>query len=102
MTNEDFQALHDKRTRGLSLSEEEQTSLNAWYARLDQEESRMLNSVVASDRVSVLHGQIQAAQTELLSVTQRIQATTVENSRLQEEIATLQGQLTRRSKAQPV
>jgi len=91
VTNEDFQALHDKRTRGLSLSEKEQTSLNAWYARLDQEESRMLNSVVASDRVSVLHAQIQAAQTELLSVTQRIQATTVENSRLQEEIATLQG-----------
>ncbi len=101
MTNEAFQALHGKLTRGMPLSAEERASLDAWYARQDQEEGAVLSGAPISERVSMLRAQVQSANAELFTVTERIQTLTAENGRLREEITELQGQVTRRSKAQP-
>ncbi|MFM9964069.1 MAG: hypothetical protein ACKV2Q_22935 [Planctomycetaceae bacterium] len=49
MTNEEQgRVLHDKRTRGETLSDQEQAELEHWYARLDRDEGAVLARTVAS------------------------------------------------------
>ena len=100
MTDEACQALHDKRTRGLTLSAEEQVTLDAWYARQDAEEQASLGSASTSPLLTRMHAELDAINAELRSVTQRIQEATAENTRIRDEIIKLQAQATKRSKAQ--
>jgi hypothetical protein len=101
MTDEAFQALHDRLTRGMPLSAEERASLDTWYTQQDQEERAALGGAPVSERIRTLRTQVQSANGELITVTQRIQTLTAENERLRAEITKLQGQVSRRSKAQP-
>jgi hypothetical protein len=87
------QQLHDKATRGLALSAEEQAQLEAWYAAQDQQERAVLGPIGASQRLATLHTQVETALAQLLTVTQRIQELTVHNETLRREIAVLQRQL---------
>ena len=100
MTNEALQALHDKRTRGLTLSADEQACLDSWYAQQDAEEQAALASGDTSPMLISMQAQVQAANRELQTSTQHIQELTAENSRLRDEIVKLQAQATKRSKAQ--
>ena len=87
------QQLHDKATRGLALSAEEQAQLDAWYTTQDQQEHAVLGPVGISPRLTTLHTQVETALAQLLTVTQRIQELTVHNKALRREIAVLQRQL---------
>jgi hypothetical protein len=87
------QQLHDKATRGLALSAEEQSRLEAWYAEQDRQERAVLGPPGSSQRLATLHTQVETALAQLLTVTQRIQELTVHNETLRREIAVLQRQL---------
>jgi hypothetical protein len=101
MTNEAYQSLHDKRTRGLALSAEEQASLDAWYAKQDDEEMAALAIAPATTVLTNLQTQVQAINAELQCTAQHIEEVTAANIRLRDEIIRLQGQATKQSKAQP-
>lgn len=85
--------LHDKATRGLALTAEEQAQLEAWYTEQDQQERAVLGPTGSSQRLATLHTQVETALAQLLNVTQHIQELTVHNETLRHEIAVLQRQL---------
>ena len=85
--------LHDKVTRGLTLSAEEQVQLDAWYAEQDQREHPVLGAASSSQRLATLQTQVETALAQLLTATQRIQELTAHNETLRQEIAVLQHQL---------
>jgi hypothetical protein len=93
--------LHDKATRGETLSAEESARLQEWYARLDREEVATLDKAFPSTSVAEVHTQIEAALAQLATVTQHIQALTAENAALRREIVSLQAQLAQRPTPQP-
>ena len=93
--------LHDKATRGLALSAEEQAQLEAWYTEQDQQERAVLGPMGSSPRLATLHTQVETALAQLLTVTQRIQELTVHNETLRREIAVLQRQLPLASTREP-
>ena len=93
--------LHDKATRSLALSAEEQAQLEAWYAEQDQHERTVFGSTGSSQRLTTLHTQIETTLAQLLTTTQRIQELTVHNETLRHEIAVLQRQLPLASTREP-
>ena len=101
MSEEHGPALHDKRTRGDALSEQEQIELEHWYDRLDRDESALLARMTPSPNVAELEGQVATAIAQLQSVTQRIQTLTADNATVRQEIAELQQQLAKKSATQP-
>jgi len=86
--------LHDRVTRGLELSMEEQAALAAWYAQQDQAESASLAGKPASELVEELRAQIDATLSRLRQVTEQIEAQVSENERLRRDNAVLQQELT--------
>jgi hypothetical protein len=104
VTNELGQQLHDRATRGDALSEEEQRQLNEWYEIQDRAEMEMLSRSWAQrtdESVESLRSQIDAALTQIIKITKRIQEISAENQALRREIATLQRQLAQRTTPQP-
>lgn len=93
--------LHDRATRGEALSAEEQAQLQAWYARLDREESAALSKGGVPENLVTLHTQIEMALDQLTTVTQRIQTLTSENADIRREIVSLQARLTQKLTPQP-
>jgi len=87
------QQLHDKRTRGESLSAEEKAQLKNWYALQDNAESKALGLTAAEKTSATLQAQIDTAQAELAGVAKRIQKIAAENKTLRREIAALRRQL---------
>lgn len=85
--------LHDRATRGETLSAEEQTQLENWYAREDNAENRALGSAVADKTLTTLQAQVDAALAQLMTVVKRIQEVASENESLRREIAALRRQL---------
>jgi septal ring factor EnvC (AmiA/AmiB activator) len=92
-TNEVAKGLHDKVTRGIALSEDEQTQLDAWYAEQDKLEREVLGPPHSSQRLVTLQTQVETTLTQLQTVTQRIQELTAQNDAVRREIAVLQRQL---------
>src|SRR5688572_28867446 len=91
------QQLHDRATRGEVLSVEEQAHLQLWYARQDQEESGVLAGAPSDQSVAQLRGRLDAAVSQLVEATQRIQVLAVQNEAVRREIADLERQLTQRA-----
>ncbi|EIJ33021.1 hypothetical protein [Thiothrix nivea] len=85
--------LHDKATRGLSLSDEEQAQLQAWYDEQDAQEANLLASAPGISGVSRLQAQIDTTLVQLMSMTRRIQEVMSENNALRQEIEGLRHQL---------
>ncbi len=50
----DVTLLHDKATRGESLSAGEQAQLDAWYAEQDQAEAHLLTATASPSRLATL------------------------------------------------
>ncbi len=93
--------LHDKATRGQTLTTKERRQLKNWYASQDSVESKALSLPSGERNLAALRIQVDAALAQLITVTRRIQATASENDALRREIATLRRQLVRRLGAQP-
>lgn len=95
------QQLHDKWTRGESLSAKEKEQLKNWYALQDSAESKALGLTAAEKTSATLQAQIDTALAGLVEVTKRIQETAAENKTLQGEIAALRRQLAHPPPQQP-
>ncbi len=93
--------LHDRATRGIALSSEDQAELEAWYTQQDAEE-RLLheNGKAAYSARSSLREQIDGALTQLAVVTQQIQMLSQQNENLRQEVSDLQLMLVRRMETQ--
>jgi hypothetical protein len=85
--------LHDRATRGLPLSTEEQAALTAWYARHDEEEGRALSAAAVSSSLTVMREQVNATLAQIAAVAQRIQTVNKENEAVRNEIALLEQRL---------
>src|SRR5206468_11907220 len=96
MTNDYLgQSLHDRATRGLPLTSEEQAQLQQWYRRQDGEEADILAQAPAPEDLAKLRQQVDTAVAQLLGATQRVQKLVGENDTLKQVIITLQRQLTK-------
>ena len=93
--------LHDRATRGETLSIQEQKQLENWYASQDIAESEALGLAVGEKTLATLQAQVDAALAQLMAVAKRIQEIASENETLRREITTLRHQLVYRLEAQP-
>lgn len=87
------QRLHDRATRGKTLTAEEHAQLEAWYAKQDTAESDALHVLTVDTDIPNLEAQVQAALEQLAVLTSRIQQVTAENNSLRREISSLRQQL---------
>ena len=96
MTPEDEHAreLHDRVTRGESLSEYEQQQLEAWYGEQDSAEASVLASPVEVE-LSQLENRIAAALQRIANITYEIQRVTDETYALRRENEALKHRLAR-------
>lgn len=93
ISEDEAKRLHDRATRGIKLSPEEEVALKVWYARQDAAESAALAAAQPSQGMDQLRAQIGEAASRLRVVTQEIEAQTAENERLRLEISVLQRRL---------
>jgi hypothetical protein len=91
--------LHDRATRGVPLSAEDQEQLEQWYTQQDQYETDRLTRAAPPGDLVQLRNEVDRALVQLQGVTQRVKALAAENEALKQEIAMLQGQL--KKNAQP-
>lgn len=99
-SDEQRQRLHDRATRGQTLSQDEQAQLDAWYAAQDRAEAAALDLDVTEVTAS-LQAQIDTVLTQLAATTGRIQELGKENETLRQEIALVRHQLAERAVLQP-
>lgn len=85
--------LHDRQSRGETLTAEEQAQLTAWYVAQDAIEADLLQKPEMNTDLETLQRQVEAASVQLTAVTERIQQVTAENSALRQEITRLRKQL---------
>jgi hypothetical protein len=100
ITEEVGKGLHDRATRGETLSAAERAELEAWYARQDAEEIAQLAGAPIPGNLEALRTQVAAAREQLRLVSERIQAQAAENERLRREIPELERQLARGASVQ--
>jgi len=87
------QVLHDRSTRGETLSAEEQIQLETWYEDQDNLESNILVTTPEENTIANLQSQIEVALSQLISITKRIQEVVAENEILRQDIKSLRHQL---------
>src|SRR5688500_2144844 len=95
------QKLHDRATRGQTLTSEEQELLRRWHAHHDQEEMTQLNAAPVPSRLADLQSQLRQATAQVVTHAQRIETLTAENAQLRQEIASLQRLLSAHGAGQP-
>jgi hypothetical protein len=101
ISDEIGQQLHDRATRGETLTAEEQESLRRWYAHHDQEEMAQLSAAPAPSRLDELQSRVQQVTAQVVRQAQHIEAVTAENAQLRQEIASLQRLLSAKLAGQP-
>jgi peptidoglycan hydrolase CwlO-like protein len=94
--------LHDRATRGETLSVEEQRQLDMWYTAQDYAEMAMLNLDTATKNVTSLQTQVDSVLIQLGIVTKRIQEIAEENESLRKEVAIFRRKLAQQMVIQPV
>lgn len=87
------QQLHDRASRGLTLSAEEQAQLALWYTACDRAEAGALAPDRSPPALAELRTQLNSAVNQVVAVTQRVQELTKANDTLRLEIDSLQTQL---------
>lgn len=97
MTGDELQmrALHDRATRGHTLTADEQAQLDAWYAVQDAAETVMLGDLSAPDDLRDLQAGVEQAITHILATSRQIRELDAQNTGLRFEIAKLQQRLHR-------
>lgn len=101
LADEHARQLHDRATRGEILSEDAQSKLDAWYRRQDTLETQRLGLTTQERNVDKLQAQVEAALTQLQTMTERIQEIASENETLRQEIVVLRRQLSQQPLLQP-
>jgi hypothetical protein len=85
--------LHDKASRNIALSADEQAQLDAWYAEQDKAEGEMLGLTHPPQSYTVIQTRIDYALNQILETTQHIQELVTQNETLRKENAQLLKQL---------
>lgn len=98
MSDELYQQLHDRATRGEELSQQEQKRLEAWYAEFDQAEAADLGSAAASE--DSLSARIEGTLAGIAKVAQRIQELDRQTREVEKENSDLRLRLSRRLSTQ--
>lgn len=93
ITDNKGKQLHDKASRGESLTAEEYAQLEEWYAVQDQAEIVALGLNEREKVQANLQAQIEDALAQLVKISSRIQQTASENESLRRENAALRQQL---------
>ncbi len=86
--------LHDRSTRGLALTEEEQAQLQAWYDKWDRIEMAQWGLTPEQEaederQLAVLHAQVAEAEASLAEVRARNRTVAAQNETLRAEIRAL-------------
>lgn len=102
LTDEIGRHLHDKATRGKSLTSEEHILLEKWYDENDSAESESLNLNVDLKTEHTLQKQIDLILIKIEAATGHIQKLTNENRLLRNDITNLHKQLSERTMAQAI
>lgn len=87
--------LHDRRTRGETLSHGERLELDRWYGDQDEAGDRELSAVDSASPTDALADEIEAVTSQLAIVTRDIQQTARESAALRRETDGLRQQLPR-------
>src|SRR5437016_4066163 len=85
--------LHDRRSRGLPLTAEEQELLQAWYEAEDRAELAVLQHEMAISPLDGLRSRLFERLTEMSDVTHRIRETATRNEQLRASNRALEAQL---------
>jgi chromosome segregation ATPase len=93
ISDDSARQLHDKATRGESLSAEQQSLLENWYALQDRDENNTLGLASDEKTLNTLQAQVEAALIQVATIAKRIQEVASENEALKREIAILRHQL---------
>jgi peptidoglycan hydrolase CwlO-like protein len=88
--------LHDRATRGESLSTQERDQLEGWYASQDRTEMEALD-LPATETVVILQAQVDSVLDQLETAAKRIQEISRENEELRTEIAALHHRLAKQA-----
>ncbi len=103
MESEEFgKRLHNRATRGASLTAEEQKKLVAWYEAQDQAEMEKLNLPAAAETDASLQSEIDSTLLRIAAVTRSIQEIFSENKALREEITVYRRKLDHQTMARAV
>jgi hypothetical protein len=99
--------LHDRATRGQTLSAEEQEQLQAWYDKWDRIEMEQFGLTPEQEaaeeaRLTELHAQIAAEEALLAEILTRNQTLVAQNEALRAEIRSLKERQAERAVTQPV
>jgi len=100
LSGERGKELHDRATRGQSLSRGAQRGLETWYAAQDRAEMAGLGLPSPEPGVS-LQAQVDGVLKQLATTVRRIQGLTAENEALRREIGTFRGRLAQRAALPP-
>jgi len=84
-----------------ALTAEEQEQLRLWYAHNDLEETTLLSAAPVPSRLADLESRVQQVTGKVVVQAQHIDTLTAENSRLRQQIATLQRLLSEKLAGQP-
>jgi hypothetical protein len=93
ISDEMARMLHDRATRGIALSADEQAELDHWYSQQDECETDMLTRAAPAGDLFRLRKDVDGALAQLQGVTHRVKALVGENETIKREIAVLQAQL---------
>ena len=94
------QELHDRVTRGESLSCSEQAQLAAWYAEQDQREAELLARPDDLAPLGVLQAKFDEAISQMRDAARQIEIVVSENEAIRREIAALEDRLARSAAVQ--
>jgi hypothetical protein len=100
-SNDVGKGLHDRATRGVELTAEEQAQLNEWYAEQDRAEAAVLPRPTSAQPLDALYDQVNRVMVKLGDMIRRIQTLSAENDAARKEIAELQRRLTSKLAARP-
>jgi len=92
--------LHNQKTRGETLSTEEQVQLNAWYEEQDRVETLILQHHVPTESRSSLQTEIDRVLHQITGAAKHIQDIARQNEVLREEIQRFRRQLTQQATVQ--
>lgn len=90
------QRLHDRATRGHTLTRDEDAQLDAWYASQDAAEAATLRIESAPADLHDLQAAVEHTISRIVATSGQVQELEAQNSSLRAEIADLQQRLRRR------
>lgn len=101
ISDESAGRLHDRVSRGDTLSPDERADLDAWLAAQDEAEAALLSRQSAEALVAELRSQVKSALEQVGTITRTIQQLTAENDALRRDVDALRKQLAVRPVLRP-